>query len=1380
MSLLSVFLVAALPVLTQTVKDGQPAVLCRVNGKPDVRAAAKARNVTLAEGPLGGRTAFRLGSDGTAVIPLPPQQVGETGGTILFWLKPARMPVGTGFNSIDNHTDTNGVYRPMGGEHGRLRVLGFRADREADVLLTGSYAVLPGTTELKLAKNVFAGTWACFACSWGPTKAETFAFTDGVVRPGAMCHGWGRTKPLELKELALGSVRGHHPGFAGDIAFLKVWNRRLTPEEIRAEYAKVQPVALELEDYAVEAGRPSRLRLRVFNFTNRALTRAIRLTVGGRDYVQTTSLTPHGQADLTYEVTLEKPGVFRLDTSENRTFEIAAVDMGRSVTRAMKSGGEVNWRLVETFDATKGHPAEKMLADGTHVVRKPALAYRESAPSARAAWCWRPERLAHPDRWHVLEVDYPDDARRQFSVHAFSVNPRTGGMTGGQMESIGIMTGGLHPNTYRPQRRRLMFRPESTRIEVIVETSPFAHAFSKGSAVSAFRIYEADVDLLPSLGTFGGDRTSGVWDEDPTMDCEWFARAHFKPTLDLDFWRLKAERIVEYARFMGHNRWTVQVMDYQGDRNGSVLSLPASITRGYHGHVDGWVDLYAKVFAREGLPWYGRLGKAYDGRGFYESLLGKSEADRLRMLPGDGTDVGAFQQLDPALPETVAALRRIVVHYRDKYADSPTFLGLSFDSHNLLHYFGPNYGYGDATVARFAQEAGLRLDDVPRTNRVAYLLDGDRALAEKWVAWRCRKVADCARALAEELRRGNDRLVLKAYVFPSQMYYGSRLAEWDIEREQRRRGLDFAALNRIPGFEVIPYDSPDEEVSHTFNRWGGGTLLLGRQTYSPKTLNWIAAREKTPSVNFVAHANLESFSSSKAALPECHYPLSYSAWDAAAKTNGAFASWASCFPNADEALMPWTSWLAYADVKEIQFGFWGMPEMGLQERFREFYRAYRSIPKGDYRLVNDPTDPVAVRASGEDWFMVNKESFPVTVNGETVGPCAVIVRRGNRPATFLQTWDPKALDPYRRVVSALQAADLPCKGTFASALDAHDFAAVRRLLLTPEVFEVIKDMKPFAAEARWRADDRTIEVTLRSDTPGRHGHVVSLESASDVWAGGTDASGRPERVEVGLAGGDVKKVLLHPSRFPTRDGEAGLVTVVVTRDDRHVERFDFLLGGAFAYYDPDKATVGDDWSFSRYRLRPFHADPPDPNRLGLAFDYRIGYLWNARGLFVAVEVDETDADVVLPQPGKGYAFAPIRSDSLQYFFSCRGGATYDRQGFGDEDIECFFYQPEKGDYFGSITRFSKYARWHQPIASARHRRGGQTTQYEFHIPAEQFAGVRMGEGTVITACHLINNRFARKDLWLRLGTSQKVFPYARPGTWPTLTFVKDMNEKESK
>ena len=67
------------------------------------------------------------------------------------------------------------------------------------------------------------------------------------------------------------------------------------------------------------------------------------------------------------------------------------------------------------------------------VIRKPFLAYREGGANIRDAWCWKPEKIARPNRWHVLEVEFPDDARRYFGVHVYAVNPLTGGITGGQL-----------------------------------------------------------------------------------------------------------------------------------------------------------------------------------------------------------------------------------------------------------------------------------------------------------------------------------------------------------------------------------------------------------------------------------------------------------------------------------------------------------------------------------------------------------------------------------------------------------------------------------------------------------------------------------------------------------------------------------------------------------------------------------------------------------------------------------------------------------------------------------------------------------------------------------------------------------------------------------
>lgn len=1369
-------LAAALPVLTQGVRDGRPSV--EFYGK--AYEAKEVKNVTVAKDPLGGMTAYRIGKGGVIRFPLEGRTL-EKGGTVAMWFRPDWLPKATGSWAIDSATDSNGVYRADVASAGRLQLFSVDAKKDACVQVCGGGLNLPGAPELKTLKNVFPGTWSFAAVSWNGQRKDVVAVTDGAARPPQ--HGWGGKVLFEIREAVFGRGLAWQPGFEGDVAFLKVWDRVLTADELRQEYAKVQPMAVELEDYAVTAGEKSRLRFKLFNLSGKTVRRDFRIRIGEEEQSEPVTVEPGGMARVAFGVTVAKPGVARLVTSENRAFEICAVDGGTSVTKAMKPG-EVKWNLLETFDATKDHPREKMLAEGTTVVRDPSGDYRENSQEIRSAWCWRPERLRHPHRWHVLEVEYPDNACRTFAVHLYAVNPRINAIMGGQMESIGIATGAFHFNTYRTQRRRLLFRPDVADTEVIVETGPFSWAFCRGAATSVFRIYEADCETLPSLGDLPGDREIGVWDEDPTMDCEWFNRAHFTSGQDLDFWRVKAERIVEYARYMGHNRWTVQLVDYDGDRNGSVLSLPSSTTRCAHGHVDGWCDVYAKVFAREGLPWYGRLGISYQGGRFYEGLLGADAAARLVQRKASGKDVPPRRadstegQLDPALPGSTEAWRRIVAHYRAKYADNPAFRGLSVDAAKCFRYGGREFGYGDETVALFEKETGIKVG-VPADRRYAHLMCGDKALRKAWCDWRCRKVVAHVKGIADELRKGNGRLVLKGYLSIYALYAGNREKGFDQDEHLRELGVDIAAINALEGVELVPYCSPDEDTIFGYRPEGGD---YDRTIHDPETFAYLNARLKKPALNFIIHSNLECYPGVVAHLPECHFPLNYYAFGEKQKKNCDFLSWASCFPNEDEVMQPYCAALAYGDLQEFDLGFWGMPEMGMQERFRRFYRAFRSIPKGRYELVNDPKDPVAVRANGENWYMVNKESFEVKVRAATVGgglrtprewtlgPCEVVVKKGGRPTAFEQTYDESVLAPFRKANFAFKEADLAIKGGFSAALEASDFAAMRRTMCCNEGFEALKAMKAFSCEARWRAGDRTIEVKVKSFVEGSQEVRVSMETGSGVWAPD------PKRVRtLWIKEGETKVVLLHPARYPTKDGEKGLITLVLDAPSaKRRERFDFLLGGAFAYYDAEKSGVGEDWTFSRYRMRKAHQQSKDPNHLDLGFDYAIGYLWNESGLYVAVDVEETDENVLLPKDGGSWNESPTRSDSLQYFFSCAAGVPYDTNGRLPNDIECLIYyfdNGKRGTYAG-INHRADWADFGEPFKWERHHVDGRT-KYEFHLPAGQMPGVRMEPNTVIAACALINNKWPNRGLWHRFLTSCDVFPWRRPGTWPSLTFVKE-------
>jgi uncharacterized lipoprotein YddW (UPF0748 family) len=198
--------------------------------------------------------------------------------------------------------------------------------------------------------------------------------------------------------------------------------------------------------------------------------------------------------------------------------------------------------------------------------------------------------------------------------------------------------------------------------------------------------------------------------------------------------------------------------------------------------VHAWMNLYNLGKHRDG-PLQARLGRAAvtrDNRG--RSLL---DYDNFRP-PGDEAKSVALDTpgywLDPGDPHVQDGLAALIQELVSRY---PTLDGVHLDFIRYPYAVptvpgsrysnGLDFGYGERSVARFAQETGLS----------AFVAKGDPAVAQRWDDWRREQIGRLLRQLrrrVRELRRG---LVLSAALLPwPDRAYQSAYQDWRLWLEE--------------------------------------------------------------------------------------------------------------------------------------------------------------------------------------------------------------------------------------------------------------------------------------------------------------------------------------------------------------------------------------------------------------------------------------------------------------------------------------------------------------------------------------------------------------------------------------------------------------------
>lgn len=1399
-SLLSLVLLAGL-LLSGAEKqfelNGEHGLQALIGGT--LKSPVKAENVKLVPGMENGKAVF-IPSDGSLVFSLDGIGKQPEEGTVVFWLK-LDTPMEAVLNYFDRDRLPDGSIGNIGDAY---RDLLFSGAPFVPVRISRSHVYAQGIGgNAAYYKRMFPGKWHFFAFTWNGKTKKTASLID-------FNYSERENRNLKLapfgKELAFGSAN-RKQGLNGSIDNFIIYDKALSREELLDLYAKHRPLDAELHDYALNTEKNNLIRLRFRNFSKQKMEKNIRFEILGPDGTKKADNSfrvtagPGGFADVRTSFRPEKAGLHQLVLDTGRVFELLALDK-RSIRSRMKAG-ELRLTLLEEMDLTRKLPKEKFLSDGTDkVVSSPAGRYRESSNADRSAFTCRLNKLRHPNRYHILEIEYPDDAKRAFSVTLFA--ERFGITMSGQMNGTAIFTGGEHPVTGTMQKRRLLWLPCSENVALICENYK-QRVSEKGGAVARIRVYETQDDLLPKQYESSGDRALGVWDEDIAMDGMWFNMNNLETSITLEFWREKAERMAEYAHHMGYTNWTFQFYDYLGDRNGSFLSMPQGNVPGTNGHVFGWCDVFAKVFERENIRFFGRLGFGFNGKAPMAGFIGEQNlakdfndycargeqaverASRYNSF-GSGNTTAT---LNPLHPLFLRNAKRFAAFYRDKYQSNPMFQGITFRESNIIFSLvGLDYGYEDSTIAQFEKETGIQVP-VSRTSktrfaeRFRFLTAPERR--DAWIRWRCKAFAEVCQATVEELRKGNSRLRLQLWVNCETSMADSVKESFSVRNALLESGYDLKMLSQIDGLEIVPIIRPDfEHIRPDKTRQESYVL------YSREFADAFAPR-KFRNINMHLHNNLEQYRFTDTKLKEFFWKMGQWSWS---RKNFHYGTWANGYPNAQFALLPLTNLLANMDLQGIDLGWWGNPDSGVTDLLRPFYRAFRSIPPGKYRNAARKEDPVALRVCGKNFYLVNRESFPVRVsfrlNSDAMTDLVTRETRKGKNRQFELTVPGQGLLVFAsdgaadaRITEILQQVrdsdlkllrdqllnlDVAVKISHSAQLLRHrqilhdrmekkQYTEARRYLYRKEVQNALKSLGICQVKGKLLPLENRFLVEIQSLRREPLNAVVNISRTTGCW----NVDPRKKQRVANLKTGE-KTTLKFDLETPLRkDGWGGEFEVSVSVDGAKPMKYRFLAGGPFAYRTGQRE-IGSDWSFSRYKMTSHRV-----SRKNLpSYTYRLGYAWNETGLFLAVDVE--DRDFLPPKTGE----ASFKRDSVQLFLDTRNTAEFSDAQYDGGVFEVVLSQREgKAEiHHSAVPEHGVPAERSGTGLAVKHEKG--RTLYECFIPARELPGVEFRNGSVIGACLMVNNILkAGSEGAEVLVTSPDIFPWQRPGTWEDLLLLEE-------
>lgn len=489
----------------------------------------------------------------------------------------------------------------------------------------------------------------------------------------------------------------------------------------------------------------------------------------------------------------------------------------------------------------------------TRVVHTKAGAYRETEATAQARFGYR-FTLRDKSKPHLLEVVYPDDARRTMCV----CDGTTYDM------STGVCCGGRYTNSDEMLTLHLYFYPR--REDTCVVFSSWGEG--ERAAVAGFSVFE--LESLPDAGCEETGRDFGVQYEDPTNV------GSSEGATDYVSW---GERIIEYLRFTGQNLLIFPVNWYHGPFV-PVGSQPFGALNSYIGEdlrqysrtttkPNDWADELMNRFDEMGLSFIGSLTLLRLGglMAMMERETG-DKGDTIRNVLGDGclqSSVNdwtveynpltfhtipehlaatgkkgpyAYNEIDtsgkklpifnPLHPEVRRQTRVLFFELAGKYARHPSFKGLSINFwHGTFLWYGTLFaGYDDTAMSQFTRETGIRIpdDETEERFRQRYEFISSHC-REEFIQWRCKKIHCFLLELRDILRSTRPDLTLTLTIWnePSafglldgvspQTQYGMRQSNYRMYREG---GLDLNLFREDEGIVV------SLESNHFRDRTGWG------------------------------------------------------------------------------------------------------------------------------------------------------------------------------------------------------------------------------------------------------------------------------------------------------------------------------------------------------------------------------------------------------------------------------------------------------------------------------------------------------------------------------------------------------------------------------
>ncbi len=645
-------------------------------------------------------------------------------------------------------------------------------------------------------------------------------------------------------------------------------------------------------------------------------------------------------------------------------------------------------------------------------------------PNGRApniSWEAYPLPVNKPGYAHVVELEYPSDVPQAMGISIVEPN------SAGAVMPIGLDSGVYisheeAENTPELKRHRVVFWPR-TKAPLLLITN---RRHGSRAVYGKIRISTAAPSQFPTLPLtraeqdgmlgpmFDDSRSPGrLWAGylDRPLFAENFSSPEaFDPSSrrSLDDWTTMYRgglRLVRYLKYVGYGGLMMSVY-----ADGSTIypsqylePTPRYDTGVFFGTAQDpmrkdALELLFRLFDREGLTFVPGLN--------FASPLPELEALRrsgdpaTRGIEWIGADGATWRSRNPArqglapyynlLDERVqAAMLNVVRELVSRYSAHPSFggLALQLSADGYAQLPGDDWGFDDATVARFEAATGTRVPGegaLRFAERAKYLTGPGR---EAWLGWRASVVEQFHRKLASEIAavRPNAKLYLAGGTMLK-----SRRAQFRLRPTLPKRALLDETLLEL-GIEAEAYRDDDN-------------LVLLRPQHLRPSSGPLHAQASDMEINAAPEMDRLFADAALPATLFYHEPqkarlTSFDLKSPFGPANTYMWMVSQMSPSGDRNRRRFIHALAALDAQTMFDGGWLLP-LGQEGSLREVLSVYRQLPNQAFETLAGETQPVTIRRLVHDGqtyvYLVNDSPWKVAVSlGVGLPPGVTMERLGD-------------------------------------------------------------------------------------------------------------------------------------------------------------------------------------------------------------------------------------------------------------------------------------------------------------------------------------------------------------------------------------------------